>query len=434
MQSLPLELLHQLAVMLPIPVLKLFRLVCRAFALAGAPCVLKNLHIHSYYYHLKFLEELARREGIAKGVKALHYTDEIVSSPKASFEDFREHYDRLKESLNGQIFQEADLRQQYRDYEVTYENQPRLLKNSVDVSTIETLIKHLPALKKVTINTQNEYPEQFKRGWNPYTSPRISPNTGERKQVDVGVRGLGAVIGAVHSAGTTLHELHVGLLSPKFFSLDNDDLLRVSHTLKCLNILDLRIDTGHEEFRRSESEGWNIRVGTKVSECREIMRMGQLKSLLIALPLLASLCLRFNWRNEVESPEGWPAKLSWLFNSQYVWPALKAIDLGMIISSEQELFELLDRHRSTLRDVVIRSYCLHPGSWVSLLPKLKTSLELDQAWITGDIFGYPENSPDELWCLDFDENLEDAVGEYVSGRTETLPLIHGNMFIVNITV
>ncbi|KAF2435083.1 hypothetical protein EJ08DRAFT_389041 [Tothia fuscella] len=154
--------------------------------------------------------------------------------------------------------------------------------------------------------------------------------------------------------------------------------------------------------------------------CQELLaKTGVLSNFLRAMPHLQCLKLRFQPLYECEPvlkdlPEDgihkYAARLEHIIPTSFTWPNLRKLWLAGVDMQEDLLFEVLLRHKDTLRHLELEK-CALQGSWVRLLPKIQKTSTLSLGYLYGLTKAYgrtPEE--DEEWAIrHFDDDEEEDV-------------------------
>ena len=65
------------------------------------------------------------------------------------------------------------------------------------------------------------------------------------------------------------------------------------------------------------------------------------------------------------------------------WPKLTSITLSKTETTEEEMLSFFIRHRSTLRKICLTTVSLSQGNWPSLVPRMRSSLDLEDCLLKG---------------------------------------------------
>ena len=146
-----------------------------------------------------------------------------------------------------------------------------------------------------------------------------------------------SVLLAVESAGLQLSSLHCPQFNWQTLKQDVSDLPTLSRSIFHLKVLDIAF----------------VELGYNT-----ILKNGRLFSLITSAPNLERLGLNF---------EVWP---SWYtmpmvdeIFKDFHWPSLKAISLESLVSSGHHLVQFFERHKHTLREILLRDMSMSQGSW-----------------------------------------------------------------------
>jgi hypothetical protein len=190
----------------------------------------------------------------------------------------------------------------------------------------------------------------------------------------------------------------------------------------------------------------NRRIENTFSDARAVFRRHHLMDFLVSLPKLQSLKLHFR-RGSQRSGECFQraaSTVSDLFSEHYTWPNLQKLSLNDVDSTRDAFLSLLERHRSSLKDLHLHNIWFEPDdseddmSQVAFtvgLPevvvKMHDILDLDRARWTG-FLRHTTDATYEIevvnnigWNL-FDDRIVPSVAEYLV-KGGNCPLNDNNM-------
>jgi len=106
------------------------------------------------------------------------------------------------------------------------------------------------------------------------------------------------------------------------------------------------------------------------------------------------------WHRRLDQPDEPPnyrACLSDVLKPGFHWRRLERLCLGNVVCERQDLWDVLLRHKSTLRRVGLYSMCLYAMSWCDLVRNMKSHLKLERASVAGRGVGRRPSGGLEGW-------------------------------------
>lgn len=212
--------------------------------------------------------------------------------------------------------------------------------------------------------------------------PVLQNAFGDRSETDrPGVRQALSVFQAAHHAHLELDELRLGYVDWKILQ-PGEDWNMIKEVVKQVRLLEFNMSTGHDKATDE--------FGADIPERRQLISTGWLHELISGAATLEALSLCFDW-NEPQSP----AYFQDVFQD-LTWSYLQ-ITLEKIDASAQDWLDFFDRHSSTLRHVVMHTIRLTTGSWNEVLESMSGALNLDFAYLRGELLG---EDPKQYWDLE----------------------------------
>ncbi|KAI1804567.1 hypothetical protein F4811DRAFT_274397 [Daldinia bambusicola] len=412
------EILCLICSYLDIEDIRRFRLCCRAFANAGACFAFRKLVFYLHPLDFEMLRHISMHPIASKNVRSLVYIGHTLELPKKSLEDFLDYYSAVRraEIIVAQTSKETppprlgndQLLMLYKNYETAIEEQKKVLINDEDISCLKEIISRFPSLQGITMSCDFWFwPGKNKT---PFGGCLIPP--GDELE-PVGCRQLDSLLSAIFQTDIKLRRLTAGTLSWQFFQKPAAELRSTLSFYTNLTRLELCIDTG--ENNRDATIFDDLTVGTDVPQCRRLLETGLLRDFIRSLSQLQTLYVVFNWHSE---QHGYPARLEDIMEPKHRWEHLDSLTLGNITCERHDLMSMLRRHKSTLKELCLRDIRLRSTSWHVLLPKIRRTMDLDDACICGELYGQEEDSPfPEYWDLSlpdtFEDSLRDDVNDYL---------------------
>ncbi|KAH8678335.1 hypothetical protein BX600DRAFT_148728 [Xylariales sp. PMI_506] len=409
------EILHIICSYLKLEDQRRFRLCCRAFAAVGACYAFRKVIFYLHQRDFDMLRSLSLNENAANNVHTLVYVGSVLSEAKVAFSEFEDVYKKaravdkamarlLPKSLRPP--QGAAVRPEmlYQWYESQIERQKVILKQGLDFEFIREAVARFPALRSVIMSTGELY------------------HVGNRTPFDgcvatigdyiepVGCRHLDALLSAVAGTGIRLQSLQAGLFSWKFFQKDSATLSRALAPCRDLTSLELSFNTGVDEDTAHSAE-----ATAEIAACRAVMRSGLVREFVASLANLETLSLDLAWYH---GTHGFRVSLDDLIIPRHRWENLENLSLRNIITDRQELMSVFKKHRDTLKSLELEDIRLRKTSWLILLPQIRKTLDLEGAFLCGELYGRGEEvTEDELFDLGTPESdpnpLRDAIADYL---------------------
>ncbi len=214
---------------------------------------------------------------------------------------------------------------------------------------------------------------------------------------------LRSAMSSFYDAGIKLQVFECGEVSRMLFCCSEVDFKVYAETLSHVRTFKLLLnteanDTGNEDVDyapESSRDSKNGRLGDLISQAND----------------LEHLDFRFDWWSVHD-----PIELSSLIGC-HTWPRLTSVTLAMIKTGEEELLRFLCRHKRTLRKLHLDSISLNLGSWLSLVPQMRSSLHLKELRLEGTL-----TSKGQIFDLGYLEGAEYSPDDEVpiSGRQKAL--------------
>lgn len=212
------------------------------------------------------------------------------------------------------------------------------------------------------------------------------------------LRGFAALIDAAYRGGTRLASFKMtGMNTEEIVHdavfADAELLARTAVVLKECRVVELHL-------------------GIDSQEAVENVKSAPLLNVLAPAEQLEELCLGFG--NTV------PADASLfphIFGKEQVWPALRKVELWTVEMHEHELISFLERHKETLRTVLISSGLLFTGCWNNVMRFMKEHMRLEslEVW---DLF-YKDGESEDYRSYSHAE--AQMMVKYVRGGGKCLP-------------
>ncbi|KAI0854024.1 hypothetical protein F5Y00DRAFT_64912 [Daldinia vernicosa] len=409
------EILCLICSHLDIEDIRRFRLCCKAFADAGACFAFREIIFYLHPHDFDMLRHISLHPIASKNVRSLIYVGHTLESPKKSWDEFQKYYSDIR-SVEKIIAQHANetppprignqqLLRLYKNYEVAIDEQEKMLNNKEDISCLKEVISRFSSLQEITMSTQFEFGRGTRK--TPFEGCLVKPGD---ELTPMGCRQLDSLLSAVFEADIKLRRLTAGTFSWQFFQKPAVELRHTLSFSSNLTCLELCIDTGEEYFRVGVAE--DVLGGTEVPQCRHLLETGLLRDFIKSLSQLQTLSVVFNWHSD---EHGYAARLEDIMEPKHRWEHLDSLTLGNITCERHDLMSMLRRHKGTLKALCLRDIRLRSTSWRLLLPKIRKTMNLDEACICGELYGQEEDSPyEEYWDLALPDTFEDVLRDDVN--------------------
>ncbi|XXG96352.1 Subunit of heteropentameric Replication factor C (RF-C) [Hypoxylon texense] len=393
------EILGIICSFLDIKDVRRFRLCCKAFADVGACFVHRNIVFFLHHGDFEMLQRISLDPVASKNVRSLVYSNQVLVTPKLTWERFRSSYATLRhlEKCMGRyrnipptpLIGVWQLLKLYEDYEITIDQQEKIMQANADFSHIREAISRFPALQEVTVSSGGWF-------WDGKKTPFDSClGLGVNLLEPVGCRHLDALLAALFEADIKLKKLTAGVLSWHFFQKPRAQLGQALSLLTDLTCLELMIDT----------------TGN-TSQCQQLLDTGLLRGFIKSLTKLQTLHVVFTW--DLNYDKRYLPRLEDIIDPKYRWDDLDSLTLGNVSCERQELMSVLKRHKNTLRELCLQDIHLRSTSWLVLLPKVRRTMDLDHACMCGVLYGMTEPlGYEEYFDLEEQRFLRDDLNDYL---------------------
>lgn len=108
--------------------------------------------------------------------------------------------------------------------------------------------------------------------------------------------------------------------------------------------------------------------GLYSEDCRDVLSKGRLSALVASLESIEELEVHFDKQAKnvvwIEG-DGWPAQLDSVLKPGHLWPKLRTFCFEYIVMKEEDLLDVILRHKDTLQTCYLWSPLLTSGSWDS---------------------------------------------------------------------
>ena len=279
----------------------------------------------------------------------------------------------------------------YNAYATYLADQEMMRAHDYNVEMLKDVMSKMKNLKTIEMSTECCLNNGHKTGMEKAFKDGLSLPYGDRENDEgCGVGQLRSLLLAADSAGLKLDTLCFGNVDWRFF-MDTDKhsvevLRKMQSAVRSLRTLRLYVSTrfiGLSEYANYLHE------------------TSHLKDFITATPDLERLDINFECGDVFEDP---PATLCDNVGN-FKWHALRVAAFAYISADEDCLADFFARHASTLRKIRLERILLDTGSWPSLLQRIRKSLMLEQAVLSGVL---RSNDPEERYDFDLPAGQNDG--------------------------
>lgn len=340
-----------------------FRLVCKAFASAGAKYLTSTVYFSKYPYDLQRLKDISQHPAISK-----HIINAICDDSRYSAKVFDDlAWESLVRRYTGNA--QDPRSKEYRDiYRQIYSDQLRVKEQGLDLAMFCVALSYMPNLRSITVTDNcngprfsRSTPVVFSPSWRGAPIPETWPTMASSKALwDQRVTPYHTFITVIRGLSLAKHEIHklcvegidVGI-SHRIFDASAEDTAHLINVFKDLRQLTLCIAT-HEAENLWEKDSTPCNLMRKV-----LARAVHLESL--------------NLNDQAEGGRFDPAFLDFssLFG-QVVWPCLRRFCLGGFeMLDHVGLVQFLMLHRDTLESLLLFDVGLIGSLWATAFADLR---------------------------------------------------------------
>lgn len=262
----------------------------------------------------------------------------------------------------------------YNAYATYLADQDMMRAQDWNVEMLKDVMSKMKNLKTIEMSTESCLDNGHTTGMEKAFKDGLSLPYGDRENDEgCGVGQLRSLLLAADSAGLKLNTLCFGNVDWRFFmdtDKHNTDVLRkMQSAVQSLRTLRLYVSNSSDTL-------YHIRL----SQCANYLHeTSHLKDFITATPDLERLDINFECGDVFENP---PATLCDNVGN-FKWHALRVAAFAYISADEDCLADFFARHASTLRKIRLERILLDTGSWPSLLQRMRKSLMLEQAALSG---------------------------------------------------
>ena len=353
-----------------------FRLVCKQFAMVGAPFSHYNIPFWLVDEDLSMLQGIGNHPEYRHAVRSLTFNASTTTShDKVSFEQsvnryYRDREDcdcRYREHCYHPFDQLSYLRSQYKLYSALYDEQSQIQKSGRDHKVLIQVFSDLPNIRSLEIQYLKESdtmrPDASRpRHYLVHSSDEADPAR-DARAVNITLKALSAT-------PTVLESLQIWKLHRQFLAQQPSMLQMMFGHLRRLRRLELSIDLRGDAGGRMRDD----RSPDGFEELRSSVKNGGLTAMLRPLTELRTLKLVLP---SYEKSGELPLALEDVFPCDCHLPFLNQISLTGLYCSKQGLMGFLSRHRKALRHLNLERIPLQSGKWNDVFQAIRDEMTLE---------------------------------------------------------
>ena len=415
MERLPLELSNAVCGLLAVEDILQLRLVSRHSYQVATPFFPSEIHL---IFTLKSFEKLlviSKHPVISQQIRSIYYEadtldlvdrkqweesitcgDYLESMPRWVPPDAPEEEHRARERELAEWGQQPrhshtheELDHGWVQYQRFYHDQVELCRQRYGIRELQEALIRLPNVKTFRMSMGHNLKVQSEYLKKVFSAGFKSPFGDDCRGHAAGVPQLRSMLLSMHEAGIKLQTFECGDVSWKLFRCSKKDLRAFATTLSQVRRLKLHLSTG---MAASGNE-----IGVDLPECRRFLKNGRIRDMITHAKDLEYLEIKFDWWSPVFGIE-----LGNIVGDQ-IFPRLASVTFSHVETNEEELIRFLERHKATLRSLHLDSMCLASGEWTSTVPRIRSSLELDECEIEGRLFSDDPRRDFDLGMIEWDD-------------------------------
>lgn len=324
-ESLPLELLHEVFAYLKPSEAAELRLFSRRLAAVGLQYLVPELHLIVKQDSLDRLQEISKYPVVSQHVtslwyeadrlyhKCFHVWEQGVRSeewfknareastitppcPGASGRDLRA-YRRAK--YNSRVprhrYTQSQLETHFATYQALISQQARILGSTFHMDLIKQVMSRCSRIKEVFMSTEgfNRPSWSCKVELNPFAEAHSWAAGDEGHDLPCGLPQTRALLLGAFDAGLQLEKVSCGSVSWQLLQLSSKEISKFKSVFRSVRQLALHFSTGAAD---ENDDPWVAGPSSEIPKCKKYLKQtGRLKELVTAAPDLTSLTVGFDW-------------------------------------------------------------------------------------------------------------------------------------------
>lgn len=416
--DLPLELLHVIFDVMEKKTILSARETCSTLADIGSEYLLDEVITVYKRDRLQRLLSIAQHSKVSKSVRSIYWQSDRLKEPALSFEKwnkirtvarpwaeyniyheipllhdetldpttersqraFKRAHQRYDRNMKG-THTDSELQAAYESYQALIKDQVAIARSKFDLKCFTTFFKACPKLESVTVATAYGSAGFKDAGRMAFKEAMVAPY-GDSNVLDSGVHQFWTIIRALYDAQHppkrfTATDVSYRIVRETWSKVDCN--LMMAHLMSDLHEFRLGLSI-HEDELDPMIPGQNIDIGI---DCYIRYVPGILAKWLSDAPQLRVLKLRM-YHNHFANirPE---AKLKDVVGST-TWPKLRELGINDVLTTQNELLDLLLRHKDSLRRLSLSYIYLEQGTWVDFIQEIGGKLpKLKKVKLRGDM-------------------------------------------------
>ncbi|KIV80188.1 hypothetical protein PV11_07707 [Exophiala sideris] len=397
------------------------RLVNKRMAEVGAEALVKKVRFHCSQDSLQRLKNLATHNVFRKYVESVVFEGNILANI-GCIHTYTSHYDlehhsqdrpqpppRTATAREKRLFErnlnkfQREIEDKYEKYRTFYDKQQNLITSNAYADFVDGSIACFPKLTKLQLSTvgrcKHVLSERFLETFSIDCAMPIENDTKHTKEQ------LKHLLFPQGRPVTSIRELAVHVLSPKFFS-DFMPRNMICEAFRNLRVVDI-------SFRLERDDRFDFTI-MSADRCYGDLRKGYLRDALGAASGLEKLTINF----EDYGFHGPCADMKYIVGD-HVWPKLTYLDLDTMSATEDYLIGMLNRQPS-LKTLKLGLITLEDGLWTHATQRMRKDLHLEDFIAHGiledPVQMYPMHFIDsDAYMDDFERHsMADALDVYVT--------------------
>ncbi|PVH89355.1 hypothetical protein DL98DRAFT_508448 [Cadophora sp. DSE1049] len=401
MQVLPVEILHIICDVMPLPSLGNFRRTCRSAGSIGEKPLVESLHVMFSYKSFQNLLNISHHASLRRYVTSIFY--EVRFLEEVDFSDFKSNVLEI-EGLGGCLTEDNQdvIANAWKAYKPLLDTQMHMKRTNYDFAVLAQALPRFPILKRIEMSSEYGCPSETmtKAFETTMAIPGLMMDGGEiSDDEETGTRSLGSLLLAAANMPMALETLSAHRIHWSFFNPSPVDLHFGTFTY--LRHIDLVLEPDYDDW----SEQFVVKA--RHVELGKALRSAKgLETLRLTFDDADTVPKAVLLQRQMNVPVVWERIAEGM-----TWPCLHTLELTVVTTSEAEISDFLKRHSSSLKAVKWHNMWLAGSAlgWNRIFRRMKKHMSL-KAVEFGGIWGGDSSSSAEPKLL----KMEDEVGSRVA--------------------